>query len=92
MQISNIEVTPIANKGPFKGYGRIVLDGAVQINFTIMSGNPGLFVSFPSRKYSKNGAVNWQREVVILDKELYSSIQTEVIDRYNTELKKGENR
>lgn len=73
---SNLEVKKI-NHTTVKGSGTVLVAGTVQINFTIVQGKNGLFVSLPSREYTtKDGEKKYNREVLFPNKEVLEELQT----------------
>lgn len=73
-----------SGQGKSLAFGRIVLDGVLEVDISIMEGKNGPFVSYPSRQ-GKDG--KWYSQVKVIDRDVSQKIQDQVIFFYEQNVK-----
>lgn len=81
---TNFKIWPAKDtKGAIRARGRVTVSDAVNINFSIMQGQNGLFVSLPSHKgKDKDGKDKWYPDVFIEDKAVFQDLTTKAVAAY----------
>ena len=79
---TDITIRPI-NKGTLLAGGQMVYNGVMEIDFTVIQGGKGKFVSLPRRSYEKDGETKWANQVYITDEDLRKEMQETVMAAYN---------
>jgi DNA-binding cell septation regulator SpoVG len=60
-EVTDVKCFPVKNHKTVKANGFLVLDNEFSVKFTLLEGSKGLFVSFPSDKYEKDGKTQYSR-------------------------------
>ena len=83
---SNLKVFSIKNpSGTLVGNGSVDVAGVVNVRFTIVKGQKGVFVSLPSRpgkKPDENGKTIYYKDVKILNEDLEAELQNLVTKEF----------
>lgn len=83
MKISNIMVFPTRNnKSTIKANGFMTLENCIKIKFLLCESKNGLFVTYPSEKYEKDGETKYSKYVDITDKEAIAKINQAALAAY----------
>lgn len=64
--------------GTLLGNGSVTVGGLVNLRFTIIKGEKGVFASLPAHKGNKpdaNGKIPWYPDIKILNEDLYNEFQ-----------------
>lgn len=84
------KIFPLKTKvGNLLANGKVTISGTVQISFTLVEGNNGVFASLPSRKSEKigdNGKPIYYPDVKILDTDTYTEFQNQAKEEYENSL------
>ncbi len=83
---TDITIRPI-NAGSLLAGGKLVYNGVVEIDFTIVKGSKGNFASLPRRSYEKDGETKWANQVYFVDEGLRNEFQETVMAAYNADNK-----
>lgn len=83
MEISDIQVRKTNGNGSTKGFGSFRY-GELKVNFTLVSGKNGLFVSLPRHSYEKNGEPKWISDVFVENKEFFKAINDKCIAKFES--------
>jgi DNA-binding cell septation regulator SpoVG len=84
---SDWKVFPLKNQvGNLVANGKVTILGTVEVSFTIVKGNKGLFAGLPSKQSEKNGEKVYYPDVKILDKTTYADFQTQALAAYEARL------
>jgi DNA-binding cell septation regulator SpoVG len=83
---TNMKITPLKDtSGRMKAHGVVTVAKVVEVRFTVLMGNNGIFASLPSRRGNKpdeTGKYPWYPDVKITDDKQYQTFQDMVRKSY----------
>lgn len=86
MEISRVNIYP-CNGEKVKANGNIGFDDAFVVNFKIMEGKNGLFVSFPMHSYEdKDGTIQYVNDFYFLEKDFREFVTEGILKVYYDEV------
>ena len=90
---SDIVIWPLADtSGTVQARGKVTVADVINVNFTVMNGKNGLFVSLPSHKgKDKEGADKWYNDVFIEDKGVFADLNKQVLAALKVKVGTAEN-
>lgn len=88
MKITSVDVSIVNSTSKLRGFATVVFDEKIGVkNFTIFSGQNGLFVGMPAVPPPKDKKTNgWDKIVSIFDKELFKELESKIIAVYKSKL------
>lgn len=89
MQVTNVEVWPVANGKSIQARARFSLDSGININCTVLKNKDGgLFIGLPAKLgEAKDGAKKWYYDVFVTDQDLLKEINVRVLEAYGDKAK-----
>ncbi|MFC1501607.1 septation protein SpoVG family protein [Elusimicrobiota bacterium] len=76
-----VKFSKYSGKSKIKVFVSLIFNDSIQIECKIIDGKNGPWVAWPSRKLEKSE--KWIKQVIITNKNLKKSIETDLINRYN---------
>lgn len=90
MDISRINVY-VVNGEVVKANGNIGFNDMMVVNFSILEGQHGLFIKFPSHSYKdKEGKTQYVDDFYIMDKDFRDEVVTAILDAYDSAVEDAE--
>lgn len=90
MDISRINVY-VVNGEVVKANGNIGFNDMMVVNFSILEGQHGLFIKFPSHSYKdKEGKTQYVDDFYIMDKDFRDEVVTAILDAYDSAIEDAE--
>lgn len=87
--LSDIKIWPSKGQSNFKANGEVTFHEAIRIQFKVVQGKNGLFVSFPQEKYDKEGETKYKNQVTFVNPEVQTDVQSRLIAAYNKQVSGG---
>lgn len=81
----NITFNMMSKPGTVKAYGKVLIGGLVEVNFTVMEGKNGIFAALPGHRGNqpgKDGKKPWFSDVKIPNEDLYKQFQEVIKAQY----------
>lgn len=87
--LSDIKIWPVKTASKFKANGVVTFHETVKVQFKVVEGAKGLFVSFPQEKYEKDGKTEYKNQVDFVSLEVKNDVSSKLIAAYNKQVNGG---